>query len=471
MNVTFYGAAGIVTGSKHLIQVHHFNILLDCGMYQGPRSQAEHTNNAKLPFEASEVGACVLSHAHIDHTGMLPILIKDGFHGSIYTTDATADITRYLLADAAKIQEQDAIYHNDRLGVGEDPIYPLYTIEDVEAVVPHFKLTPYYRIQKQWHQIAPGVKLKFYAAGHVLGSACPVLELSEQGRTTYVAYSGDLGQDIAPLLPPPEKITEPVETLILEATYGDKTHSTLNRTYDELEEVIIRTFERGGKLIIPAFSLGRTQSLIYLMHQMEKKGTLPDQKVYIDSPLAEKLLTVYIKHREDYDKETWQDFPKSDKEGPFQFKNLVLVGSPDDSRKLNDMPGPAIIISASGMAEGGRIVHHLKHHSSNPNNTILFSGYQAEHTLGRKIQDGVSPIRIMGREVHINAERVSLSGLSAHADRDGLIKFVGTMEKSLRRIYLVHAEPPQADAFKALLHDRYPNLDVVVPQYGEQFSI
>jgi len=470
MKLTFYGGAGVVTGSKHLIQVHNFNLLLDCGMYQGPRSETEF-NNTTLPFEATSIGACVLSHAHIDHCGMLPVLVKNGFHGSIYATNATADITRYLLADAAKIQEQDAIYHNDKLGPGKDPVYPLYTLDDVEAVIPHFKLTPYFRIQKQWHHIAPGIKLKFYDAGHVLGSTMPVLELSEQGRTVYVAYSGDLGQDIAPLLPPPETITEPIETLLLECTYGDKTHSSLDRTNEELEEVIKRTHARGGKLIIPAFSLGRTQSLIYLLHQLDKAGKLPDQKIYIDSPLAEKLLEVYIQHAEDYDKESWQDFPPSMKEKPLAFKNLILVHSPMDSRKLNELIGPAIIISASGMAEGGRIVHHLRHHSSNPNNTILFSGYQAEHTLGRKIQDGMSPVRIMGREVLVNAERVSLSGLSAHADREGLLKYVANLEKTLRRVYLVHTEMPQALAFKALLHDRYPNLDVIIPKFGDTMPL
>lgn len=470
MKLTFYGGAGVVTGSKHMIQVHNFNLLLDCGLYQGPRSETE-LSNAELPFEASTVGACVLSHAHVDHCGMLPVLVKEGFHGSIYTTNATADITRYLLADAAKIQEQDAIYHNDRLGPGEDPIYPLYSIDDVEAVIPHFKLTPYFRLQKQWHQIAPGVKLKLYDAGHVLGSAMPVLELSEQGRTTYLAFSGDLGQDIAPLLPPPEIITEPIETLLLECTYGDKTHATLERTYEDLEKVIKRTYERGGKIIMPAFSLGRTQSLIYMLHQLNNAGKLPDQKIYIDSPLAEKLLGVFIKHPEDYDEETWKDFPKAMKEKPFEFKNLVLVESAMDSRKLNDLTGPAMFISASGMCEGGRIVHHLRHHSSNPNNTILFTGYQAEHTLGRKIKDGVSPVRIMGKEVQVNAERVSLSGLSAHADREGLLQYVASMEKTLRRVYLVHTEMPQALAFKALLHDRYPNLDVIIPKFGQGMPI
>lgn len=467
MKLTFYGAAGAVTGSKHMIQVHNFNLLLDCGLYQGPRAESE-LNNSVLPFDASTVGACVLSHAHVDHCGMLPVLVKNGFHGSIYATNATVDIVKFLLADAAKIQEQDTIYHNDRLGPGENPIYPLYTQDDVDATMPHFKETPYFRLDKQWHQIAPGVKLKLYDAGHILGSAMPVLELSEQGRTTYVAFSGDLGQDIAPLLPPPEIITEPIETLLLECTYGDKTHSTLKSTAEKLEEVIKRTFDRGGKVIVPAFSLGRTQSLIYMLHQLNDAGKLPDQKIYIDSPLAEKLLTVFIKHPEDYDKETWEDFPPAMKEAPFEFKNLVLVQSPMDSQKLNTLEGPAIIISASGMGEGGRIVHHLRHHSSNPNNTILFTGYQAEHTLGRKIKDGISPVRIMGREVQVNAERVSISGLSAHADREDLLRYVGHLEKTLRRIYLVHTEMPQALAFKALLHDRYPNLDVIIPKFGDE---
>jgi metallo-beta-lactamase family protein len=466
MKLTFYGAAGSVTGSKHMIQVHNFNLLLDCGLYQGPRSETE-LNNKELPFDASSVGACILSHAHVDHCGMLPVLVKSGFHGGIYTTTATADVVKFLLADAAKIQEQDAIFHNDRLRAGEDPIYPLYTQEDVDAVIPHFKPTPYFRLQKQWHQIAPGVKLKLYDAGHILGSAMPVLELSEQGRTTYVAFSGDLGQQIAPLLPPPEQITEPIETLILECTYGDKIHTSLDRTYEDLEKVIKRTYDRGGKVIIPAFSLGRTQSIIYMLHQLNNAGKLPNQKIYIDSPLAEKLLSVFIKHPEDYDQETWEDFPPAMKEKPFEFKNLVLVESPMDSRKLNDLTGPAVIISASGMCEGGRIVHHLRHHASNPNNTILFTGYQAEHTLGRKIKDGMSPVRIMGQQVMVNAERVSSSGLSAHADRDGLLKYVATMEKTLRRVYLVHTEMPQALAFKALLHDRYPNLDVIIPKFGD----
>ncbi len=470
MEITFYGAAGTVTGSKHLIEVHNFKLLLDCGMHQGSRSESE-LNKKSFEFEPEDIGACVLSHAHIDHSGMLPVLVKEGFHGSIYTTNATADMVRYLLVDAAKIQEQDANYHNDRLPPGEDPVYPIYTIEDVEAIIPRFKALPYFRTQRQWHQIAPGVKLKVYDAGHILGSIMPVLELSEKGRTTYVSYTGDLGQDTAPLLPPPEKITEPIETMLLECTYGDKTHSSLELTYTELEEVVQRTFARGGKLIIPAFSLGRTQALIYLLHKLENEGKLPNQKIYIDSPLAEKLLDVFIKYPEDYDKETWEDFPPAMKEKPFQFPNLILVKTSEESRALNELEGPAIIISASGMVEGGRIVHHMRHQASNPNNTILFTGYQAENTLGRRIQDGISPVRIMGREVQVNAERVSISGLSAHADREDLLNHVAGLSATLRRIYLVHTEMPQALAFKALLHDRYPNIDVIIPKVGDSMPL
>lgn len=470
MKIKFYGADQQVTGSKHLITVHNFNLLLDCGLYQGVPHEQYVTAN-KLPFDARDIGACVLSHAHIDHCGMLPLLVKEGFHGNIYATNATCDIARYLMVDAAKIQEHDAANRNDRMGPGEDPVYPLFTVEDVEAVVPHFKTTPYFHQNKQWQQVAPGVKLKFYDAGHVLGSAISVLELSENGRTAYVAYTGDIGQQVAPILPPPELISEPVETLIIECTYGDKTHASLKRTLEELEEVITRTYERGGKLIVPAFSLGRTQSLIYLLHQLAKQGKLPDQKIYIDSPLAEKLLDVYVRHPEDYDKETWEDFPKSMKEPPFEFPNLVLVQTTDESKQLNDLVGPAIIIAASGMVEGGRIMHHVAHHASDPDNTIMFCGYQAEHTTGRKIQDGLSPVRIHGHEIRVNAERVSLSGLSAHADRDELLAYVGSLEKTLRRVYLVHTELPQATAFKALLYDRYPHLDVIIPKYEEEMPL
>jgi metallo-beta-lactamase family protein len=468
MKITFYGAAQNVTGSKHLVETGGLRILLDCGLHQGKRSEAR-ALNSELPFDAKTVDAVILSHAHADHCGMLPVLVRQGFTGKIYATSATAEIAEYIILDSAKIQEQDTIYYNDHLGASGVPIYPLYTTEDAEAVFPHFEPVPYFRISKQWTELNANVRFKLYDAGHILGSSVIVLETTEDGKTKRLAFSGDLGSHNMPILQDPEKITEPVDTLLLECTYGNRLHRPISDAGADLKRIIDDAVSRKRKIIVPTFSLGRTQELIYILHKLTDEGAIPRIPIYIDSPLATKITTVFSRHDEDFDEEAWKDFGK-DGESPFDFKNLTYTQSSEESKTLNTLQGPCMIISASGMAEGGRILHHLKNNIEDSNTIILITGYQAKDTLGRKIQEGISPVNILGRPYRVNAEIINLDELSAHADQKGLAQYISDIA-GLQTICLVHTEMPQAEEFTKLLKKSHPNTTIITPALRDSIEV
>ena len=465
MKITFHGAAENVTGSKHLIEVNGFRLLLDCGLYQGRRKESEQMNRV-LPFDATTVDAVILSHAHADHCAALPLLVKNGFEGKIYATDATADIARIIMMDSAKIQEEDAGYLNlhNVLPPGAEKAVPLYSQDDVDACAERFVLVDYNRNSQAWTELTPFLRFKFYDAGHILGSAVTLIEITENGKTKTVAYTGDLGNINVPLMRQPEPVLESVDALLMECTYGDKNHQPFSDVGDKLADIIKTAVKNNGKIIVPAFSLGRTQELIYSLHKLYDQKKIPALPIYVDSPMSVDILQVFNQHTDDFDQETWADFGIKG-ERPFIFDNLIYVRTVEDSKKLNDLKGPLMIISASGMCEGGRIRHHLKNCVGDPKNFILITGFQAANTLGRKLEEGISPVNIIGTLCNVNAKVIALKEFSAHADQNGLLNYFSKMH-GIKHLYLVHTEAPQDNIFKELIKKKYPGLDVEIPSLG-----
>jgi metallo-beta-lactamase family protein len=468
MKIIFLGAAKTVTGSKHLIQTQGYNLLLDCGLYQGKRKISNELNR-NLPFSAGEIDSVILSHAHLDHCGTLPILVRDGFKGKIYCTGATAEIAKYILQDSAVIQEQDAIYFNRHLKGGEEPIVPIYTTEDVQRVFERFETTPYFRDSKKWTELNENIRFKLYDAGHILGSSIVFLEIKEGEKVKTLAFTGDLGREYLPILRSPEYLEEKTENLLLECTYGDTVHRPFGDVLSELKEIINRAIRKRSKIIVPAFSLGRIQELIYVLHKLIDEKSIPSLPIYLDSPLGENITEVFSKYTEYFDDEFWKDFGNR-KESPFLFDNLVYIRSAEESKSLNDVRGPFIVISASGMAEGGRILHHLKRNISDPNNIVLITGYQAENTLGRRIQDGISPVEIFGSKYPVRAEVIVLDELSAHADKNDLLTYI-SRTKDLKRLFLIHTESSRALFFERDVKKSFPSLSVNIPDMGQVFDI
>ncbi|MFA5878236.1 MAG: MBL fold metallo-hydrolase [Candidatus Staskawiczbacteria bacterium] len=468
MKITFFGAAQNVTGSKHLIQSQGYSLLLDCGLYQGKRKVSNELNK-NLPFESSTINAVILSHAHLDHCGTLPILIKNGFERKIYCTGATAGIAKYIMEDCAQLQENDAIYVNKHLKKRDEPISPIYTKEDVAETISHFEEVPYFNLSNQWTQLNENIRFKFYEAGHVLGSAITLLEIKEDGITKTLAFSGDLGREYLPILRPPEEIKEDMQTLILECTYGARLHRPMADLTGNLGEIIAEAINKKSKVIIPAFSLERTQELVYILHKLIDEKTIASIPIYIDSPLADKITQVFKENTEYFDEEFWKDFG-SRNESPFDAKNIIYTRSTEESKELNNVPGPFIVIAGSGMAEGGRVLHHLKNNISNPNNIVLITGYQAENTLGRRIQDGITPIKIFGEKYKVKAKVITLEELSAHADQKDLSNYINRI-KGLKKLFLVHTELPQAQVFRGLVSQFHPSLLVNIPTLGQAFEI
>jgi len=464
MKITFFGAAENVTGSKHLIESNGYRLLLDCGLFQGRRKESEQMNRM-LPFDATSINAVVLSHAHADHCGALPVLVKNGFAGNIYATGATAEIARLIMMDSAKIQAEDAVYLNRHNVTGAEEVVPLYDTDDVAKTASRFVPVKYFRDSNEWTMLAPHIRFKFYDAGHILGSCVTLIEIAEEGTTKTLAYTGDLGNINVPLLRQPEPIIEEgVDALLTECTYGDRNHRPYADADSELGNIIKSAIANGSKIIVPAFSLGRTQELIYSLHRLFDKDGIPQLPIYIDSPLSIDILEVFNRYTEYFDEETWNDFgARGDK--PFIFDNLKYIQSADESKALNSKRGPFMVISASGMCEGGRIRHHLLNNIGDPNNYILITGYQAEHTLGRKIQEGVSPVNILGGSYEVRAKIITLREFSAHADQTGLMNYFEKI-KGLKRLYLVHTESPQDQVFKDLAKARHPNLDIEIPSSG-----
>ncbi|HVW86684.1 MAG TPA: MBL fold metallo-hydrolase [Bryobacteraceae bacterium] len=442
MKVTFHGAAGTVTGSLHELEIEGRRYLLDCGMFQGRRKEAE-TRNRTFPFEPSSIDAVILSHAHIDHSGRLPLLVKNGFRGPIYATSATADLCGSMLLDTAHIAETDADFVN-RHNPGDEPALPLYTTEDAEDTLPLFRPVQYHAPAN----IGGNLTMECYDAGHILGSSSIVFT---DGRTR-LAFSGDVGRPGLPIIRDPEALP-PVDYLIMESTYGGRKHPQQGEALAKLESVVKRTLGRGGRLIVPAFAVGRTQQLVLLLHQLINEGRIPSVPMFVDSPLAVNVTEAFRAHPECFDEETRRYVENG--EDPFGFKRLIYIRDANESKKLNDLRGPFVVISPSGMCEAGRVLHHLRHNVGDSRNTVLLTGYQAENTLGRKLRDGMKTVRIFGIPTEVRAEIDSLDELSGHGDSDELIEWMRPMTSGLKRVFLVHGEPEQSGALAARIQGTY----------------
>jgi metallo-beta-lactamase family protein len=465
--VTFYGGAGGVTGSKHLLEIAGKRILLDCGTFQGLSDVR--SRNRSLPFPPESIDYVVLSHAHIDHCGMLPLLVKRGFKGSIFATEATKDVARLMLKDMAKIESQDAEYRKRKKIGPPDEREPLFNTADVARVIEKTVAVPYVRHSDEWYEIEEGIRLKLYDAGHILGSAVIVLEITETDGVRRIGFTGDLGPPDMPLLFNPQVPTEQIDTLLLESTYGSRVHESMEGEEDRLTENIKTVLNRGGKMIVPAFSLGRTQGIIYLLHKLTDEGRLPRFPIYVDSPLATRLTNVYREHRREYDKSSWADF-KGPQDMPLDFKNLIYTKSVEESKQLNNKEGPYMVVSASGMMSYGRVVHHLRQCISSRKNAIFVTGYQARGTLGRRILDGAKWIEIFKDRLKVRAEVFLHNELSAHADRNQLQDYAEGI-KGLKKVFLVHGEPHQADDLKEQLRAAHPDWEVKRPDEGDSYEL
>jgi metallo-beta-lactamase family protein len=441
MRIHFHGAAHTVTGSMHLLEVNRHKILLECGLFQGKRKEA-FKRNRQFPFNPETIDAVILSHAHIDHSGNLPHLVKKGYGGPIFATPATAHLGNIMLMDSGHIHESDAKYMNKkRKKRGEPLIEPLYTQEDAAAVAPLFRTFHY---KKPFNPI-PGVQAMFLDAGHILGSAAIKLDIQEKGRKSRFWFSGDIGRRGLPLLEDPV-LPNDVDYLLMECTYGDKVHDNPKLAVEELREIVSLTIRRGGKIIIPAFAVGRTQELVYYLNQMMSNGEIPRVPVFVDSPLAVNASDIFKAHRYLFDEETRTFISGNKSHAALGFDLLTYTRSVEESKAINFVKGPAVIISASGMAEAGRILHHLKNNIENPNNTILIVSWQAPHTLGRRLADRENEIKIFGKKYIRRAQVATIGALSAHAGQDFLTEYALASRNRLKEIFLVHGEPRAAES-------------------------
>ncbi|MEZ6067189.1 MAG: MBL fold metallo-hydrolase [Planctomycetaceae bacterium] len=448
MRITFLGAAGEVTGSQHLIETDKVRLLLDCGLFQGSRSGAR-AKNEEFHCDPENLDGVILSHAHMDHCGRLPQLWKSGYRGSVFCTDATADIADLMLRDSARIQVEDAKYLTRKLKRGHPPIQPLYDEQDVDGLMGHVQPLTF----REWHDLGNGVEVRFLPAGHILGSAISEIKVREAGNTHRIVFSGDLGRRGMPLLVDPTPV-DGADVLICESTYGNRVHPELEDTSAALLEVIGESVRSGGRVIIPAFSLGRTQQLVYFLNGLFNAGKLPRIPIFVDSPLANRLTKIFVRYDHTLNCDV-QKVLQTDKD-VFGFSSLTYVDSQKESMALNDRSGPFVVISASGMCEGGRVVHHLKQAVGDPRNTVCLMGYQAPHTLGWQIAQRRQYVRIFDRDFPLKANVAQLSGLSAHAD---VADFKWWFEESTRHghsfghSFLVHGEPESASDLAKVLSD------------------
>ena len=470
MKITFWGAARTVTGSMHEIDAGGKRYLLECGLYQGRRSEA-FARNTQFPFTPSSIGAVVLSHAHIDHSGNLPNLVKQGYAGPIYTTPATADLCNAMLRDSAYLQEKDAAYMTKRhhrrkelLALTENGEFkPLYTIADAENAIKLFEPVPLYKAK----ELDSALSYEAYDAGHILGSSALLVHCKENGRSIRLVFSGDVGRPKQTIVRDPDQMP-PADYVIMESTYGDRLHKDLTSVKAKLAEVVNRTCKRGGKIIVPAFAVGRTQQLVLLLHELVDQKRIPRIPVFADSPLAIEATKVFRNHPECYDDET-REFVLNGAD-PFGFDSLHYVTDVSQSKALNDLRGPFIIISASGMCEGGRILHHLKNNIEDPRNTVLITGFMAENTLGRKILERLPEVPIFGEPLRLRAEVVKLNELSGHADQHELLDWLKPMVHGLKKVFLVHGEPTQSAALAGVIKQQF-GLECAIPDRGESVEL
>ncbi|OQW30587.1 MAG: hypothetical protein A4E19_09815 [Nitrospira sp. SG-bin1] len=460
MKLSFYGAARSVTGSRHMLEVPGFRLLLDCGMFQGRRDEAIRRNR-DFGFEPKSLGAVLLSHAHIDHSGALPVLPGQGFSGKVYLTRATADLAGIMLEDSARVQENDCRYVNKQeKRRGKTCIRPFYDGDDVRRTVRRFEGGRYGDQLK----IAPRITASFHDAGHILGSAAVRVKYSARGNTTTVLFSGDLGRSHMPILRDPEPPSA-CDVLILESTYGDRLHEQAGEEMKKkAQDLIAHARLHKSKIIVPAFAVGRTQELVMRIKELVGEGRVEPIPIYIDSPLADKATDVFKRHPECYDDETLKTF--SSNNDVFASRYIHFISSSEDSKRLNAMRGPCVIISSSGMCEGGRILHHLKHAIQDEANVIVFVGFQAEHTLGRKLVEGWDIVPIFGVPTKRRAQIVKLNGMSAHADRHDLLAYVRAINPLPSTVFIVHGEEKQALSLAAAIQAEHSKIDVRVPHQG-----
>ena len=465
MQLTFWGAARTVTGSRHLVELDNGKrLLLDCGLFQGRRKDANRINS-EWQFDPASIDSVLLSHAHIDHSGLLPRLYRDGFRGRIWATHATYDLCAIMLLDSAYIQTKDARYLNKRNRKrGRAEIEPLYDIADAEAVLDLFVGVGY----RAPFSPVPGCSVEYRDAGHILGSASMVLSVEEEGRVKKLGFTGDVGRAGRLIIRDPAPMDD-CDWLISESTYGGKTHDPPDLAKSRLEEVVRRTAKRGGKVMVPAFAVGRTQEIVHTLDQLANEGKLPRIPIYVDSPLAINATSVYQLHPECYDRQL-HEYLLNDPD-PFGFEQLTYVREAKDSKKLNASTIPMVIIAASGMCEAGRILHHLKHGVEDPRNTVLMVGYCADHTLGKRLIEKRPVVRVFGEEHALKADVEVMNSYSAHADEPELLEFIGTLDRErLQTIFLVHGAPErQRDLSEALVELGYP--DVQVPELGHSVRL
>jgi metallo-beta-lactamase family protein len=460
-----WGGAEEVTGSKHFLRVDNQLIMVDCGAFQGHRAEAEEKNR-NWSFDADKVDSLILTHAHYDHCGLLPLLKKKGFEGSIYSTPATRDLANLIMMDSAHIQAKDIEYLKKKaLKKGEVfDKQPLYTERDVLECLEHFITISYHRS----FIVSENVSTQFYDAGHILGSALTVFNINKNAKELRIAFSGDLGRKNLPILRDPEPIP-PVDYLVMESTYGNRLHDPIESATDQLADVVRQTVERRGKIIIPAFAVERTQELVYILHLLNDKGRIPNIPVYVDSPMATNATSIFRVHQECYDEEIRQAFIDHHK-NPFGFNELTYVVSTEDSKRLNTLKESAIIISASGMCESGRILHHLANNVEDQRNTILIVGFMAQNTLGRRILEKHQEVKIFGELHTLRANVVVLNTFSAHADYNDILEYVSALDsRRLKKIFLVHGEPEAQSNLKRKLEEKGYSTSIV--KYGQTYQL
>jgi metallo-beta-lactamase family protein len=463
MRIFFHGAAQTVTGSQFVLEINGKRVLLECGLYQGRRAES-FERNRHLPFNPRKIDAMILSHAHIDHSGNLPGLVKNGFPGPIHLTEATGGLLDLVLLDSAHIQENDAAYISKRNAKrGKPPVEPLYTVPDAEAVMP--LLTPHgYR---ETFEVVPGLQAAFFDAGHILGSAGVILDISEHGKRRRMVFSGDIGRRGLPILRDPA-LPPHADILVMECTYGDKLHRDLHEAEAELRDTLQRTIRRRGKVIIPSFAIGRTQELVYCMGRMIEQGEIPRIPIVVDSPLAVGISDLYAKYPEYFDDEACALLAKEGETRALGYEYVTFTRSVDESKALNDKPGPMVILSASGMAESGRIRHHLANTIGDPKNTVLIVSWQAPDTLGRLLAEQAKTVRIFGEPIERQAEVATIGGFSAHAGQNFLSEYAKAAADNSEAIFLVHGEPKSAIPFQEKLNNDDLSTPVYYPELGDQ---
>ena len=468
MELQFWGAAQTVTGSMHLLKANGYNILLDCGLYQGRRKEA-FERNRNFPFDPTEIDVLIVSHAHTDHTGNIPTLVKNGYTGPIWTTPATRDLCALMLRDSGHIQESDVRYVNKRRRKqGKKPFEPLYTQLDAVEALTLFQSVAYNRP----FTVAPGVQAQFREAGHVLGSASVTLDIDDEGVQKRLVFSGDIGRKHLPILRDPVPV-ENADYIIMESTYGQRYHRSPGEAIEALKEAVLGIQKTKGKIIVPAFAVGRTQEVVYALHELIDTDQISPIDVYVDSPLAVNATGIFRLHPEVYDQETKDFLTESDSEDPFGFEGVTYIRDVRDSKALNQTPGPAVIISASGMCEAGRILHHLKHNITDERSTILFVGYQGQHTLGRKILEGEPVVSIFGEPYTVKAKVMKINGYSAHADRNGLLNWLKAAQEQsdkLKKVFLVHGDVEASMALAEAAREQGAP-EVHVPARGDAFAV